>query len=992
MDKKLTVPTLFLLLAILGNSAIGDLSTGLVAHWAFEGNFNDSAGANHAAPHGDARIVTDIEHGRVAEFDGTGDYLQIPNSPSLNITGDQITLASWVYFDDVSGPPEIVIAKAFRDGQHTSPYFSYGLHMLSNGTPRFWLSLSVGSRNAPGSPNFESGRWYHMAGVYDGSQMILYVDGEVSATNTNASGNLNGYDTPLFLGINGGRGEPMGGRIDDVAIYSRALTQQEIQQVMQGLSSPALASDPNPEDGAADVPRDVALSWTPGEFAPAINGHRVYFSESFGDVNDGVGGTTISASSYAPPQRLDFETSYYWRVDEVNAPPDSTVFRGDIWTFTTEPVGYPIDGANIKATASSVGQADVGPEKSIDGSGLDPDGLHSTEPTDMWLSGSEPLGAWIQYEFDKVRKLHEMWVWNSNQIFEGLFGFGMKEVTVEYSSDGITWTALTGVPEFARAPGTAGYAHDTTVDFGGAATNQVRLTATSNWGGVLPQYGLSEVRFFSIPVSAREPSPNDGAVHVNPAMTLSWRAGREAATHNVYLIADQQAVIDGTVPAVTVTDARYSSALDLGSTYYWRVDEVNEAATPTTWTGAVWSFSTSEYLVADGFESYNDIDPPDPDSHRIFESWSDGYGVATNGALIGHDPPQPSYTETTIVHDGDQSLPLFYNNTGGAGYSETTRTFAPGQDWTKHGVKTLVLWFHGDPDNAGGQLYVKVNGIKVPFTGDAGALSKPWWTQWNIDLASTGANLQNVTEFGVGIDGAGAAGTLYIDDIVLYRLAPEAVTAQDPGNENLVAHYAMESNGTDSSGNGNNGTPIGFPAYAPGIAGMAMDFDGMDDRLDLGTLDVIGPGITLSMWVNPKSYMFNDTRIISKATSTASNDHWWMVSTSGANHVLRFRLKTNDGQNTTTLIADSGGVLEGEWTHAAATWDGSTMHLYRNLELVGSAAKGGTAVAVDATVAAAIGNQPADAGDKHWVGLIDEVKIYSRGLSMGELLSVASGP
>ncbi|MHC4510143.1 MAG: LamG domain-containing protein, partial [Planctomycetota bacterium] len=232
----------------------------------------------------------------------------------------------------------------------------------------------------------------------------------------------------------------------------------------------------------------------------------------------------------------------------------------------------------------------------------------------------------------------------------------------------------------------------------------------------------------------------------------------------------------------------------------------------------------------------------------------------------------------------------------------------------------------------------------------------------------------------------------YIDDIVLYRLAPEAAVSQDPGTENLVAHYAMEGNGADSSGHGNNGTPIGSPAYAPGVAGMAMDLDGIDDRLDLGTLDVVGGGITLSMWVNPKSYMFNDTRTISKATGTASNDHWWMISTSGGNHVLRFRLKTDDGQSTTTLVADSGDILEGEWTHAAAVWDGSTMRLYRNLELVGSAAKGGTAVAVEPTVSAAIGNQPAGAGDKHWVGLIDEVKIYSRGLTPGELLYIASGP
>ncbi|UCC96813.1 MAG: discoidin domain-containing protein, partial [Phycisphaerales bacterium] len=397
------------------------------------------------------------------------------------------------------------------------------------------------------------------------------------------------------------------------------------------------------------------------------------------------------------------------------------------------------------------------------------------EPMDMWLSGDEPQGPWIQYEFNKVHKLHQMWVWNSNQIFESLFGFGMKDVTIEYSTDGTAWTALADVPQFTKAPGAAGYAHDTTVDFSGAVAKYVKLTATSNWGGILPQYGLSEVRFFSIPVGAREPSPDTGAADVNPAVILSWRVGREAATHDVYISSDEQAIIDGTVPAVSVTEASYSTDLDLADTYFWRIDEVNDAETPATWQGDVWSFSTPEYLVVDDFESYNDIDPPDPESNRIFESWSDGFGVATNGALVGND--FPPYLETTIVHDGAQSMPVFYSNTGGAVSSEITRTFAPGQDWTKHGIQTLVLYFQGIPGNTG-QLYIKVNGVKVSYPGDAANLARLIWTQWTIDLASLGVNLTSITSLAIGIDGNGAAGTLYVDDIVLYRFAPPAPTSQ----------------------------------------------------------------------------------------------------------------------------------------------------------------------------------------------------------------------
>ena len=108
------------------------------------------------------------------------------------------------------------------------------------------------------------------------------------------------------------------------------------------------------------------------------------------------------------------------------------------------------------------------------------------------------------------------------------------------------------------------YAADTTVDFRGVAAKFVKLTIKSNWGGVVKQYGLSEVRFYAIPVTAREPSPATGATAVHPQVTLSWRAGREAASHKVYLSDDQQAVIEGTAPAATVTEPTYEAAAGAG--------------------------------------------------------------------------------------------------------------------------------------------------------------------------------------------------------------------------------------------------------------------------------------------------------------------------------------------------------------------------------------------------------------------------------------------
>ncbi|GAJ06602.1 unnamed protein product, partial [marine sediment metagenome] len=161
--------------------------------------------------------------------------------------------------------------------------------------------------------------------------------------------------------------------------------------------------------------------------------------------------------------------------------------------------------------------------------------LHSTVATDMWLSGGEP-NAWIEYELDKVHKLDEMWVWNSNQTMEPVFGFGLKDVTIDYSTDSTDYTTLAGVPEFAQAPGTPNYAYDTVVDFNGVTAQYVRLTATSHWGSFMPQSGLSEVRLFGVaPDTASKPSPADGAEGVPLDATLGWWPGVKAVSHTVYL-------------------------------------------------------------------------------------------------------------------------------------------------------------------------------------------------------------------------------------------------------------------------------------------------------------------------------------------------------------------------------------------------------------------------------------------------------------------------
>jgi len=153
--------------------------------------------------------------------------------------------------------------------------------------------------------------------------------------------------------------------------------------------------------------------------------------------------------------------------------------------------------ATITATAISSDSAARGPERTVDGSGLNDLGQHSTEANDMWLSGggTEPAAQWIQYEFDKAYEIHEMHVWNSNYAVEPFVGVGAKDVHIEISIDGVEWTTLEGATRFNQATGSPDYTANTVVDFGGITARFVRITINSGYG-MLWQWGLSEIRFF----------------------------------------------------------------------------------------------------------------------------------------------------------------------------------------------------------------------------------------------------------------------------------------------------------------------------------------------------------------------------------------------------------------------------------------------------------------------------------------------------------------
>jgi hypothetical protein len=493
----------------------------------------------------------------------------------------------------------------------------------------------------------------------------------------------------------------------------------------EGLFSPA-RSDPEkahltaPTPGTIVLDTWVNLGWAPGESAVS---HDVYLGDNFDDVSAGAESTfqgnqaatfiVVGFPGFPFPDGLIPGTTYYWRIDEVNDSEPNSPWKGDVWSFMIAP------------------RTAYNPDPADGAVSVDPDVQFS------WIVG---FGS----------KLHTVY-----------FGDNFNDVN----------NAAGGLPQGA-----------TTYDPG-----TLKLAKTYYWRvdefDAIETY-KGDVWSFTTEGAVGNPDPANGAVDVKQTQIITFSPSVFAASHELYFGVDKDAVKNADTGSPEYKGTRDLGAesydpgmLEWDTTYYWRIDEVNNANPDSPWTGILWSFTTASFFVVDDFESYNDIDPPDPQSNRIFEAWLDGYEIPTNGALVGND--LPPYAEQTIVHSGNQSMPLFYDNS--VGYSEVALTLTYPRDWTENGVTTLSIWFRGNSDNAAETLYVALNGSAVVNHDNPNAAQIDRWTEWTIDLqafADQGVNLTNVNTIALGLGNrnnpqAGGSGTMYFDDIRLYPPPPE---------------------------------------------------------------------------------------------------------------------------------------------------------------------------------------------------------------------------
>ncbi len=529
---------------------------------------------------------------------------------------------------------------------------------------------------------------------------------------------------------------------------------------------PRAAYAPYPGDAVAYVPVDAQLSWSPGLKAFM---RTVYFGTDADTVANASGGLPQLETTFDPGP-LEFETTYYWRVDEFDGPAWRT---GPVWSFTTVPE-IPVEDPSLMLRwtldegegLTAVDWSGHGCHGTIHGDAQWMVGYQGTAlmfDDDVYVeaagypgvTGVDPrtLCAWIKSDTAN----RNIMSWGQNVAGEkwrmridatgglrievnGGYHYGVTNiadgqwhhVAVTFEDDGSPDVVDTLLYVDGRLDATAA-SQETAVNT--AATGAVRI-GESPWHNA-PFFGLiDDARIYNKvlteadmqqvmrgdPLLAWDLEPANGRTFdIRDVTSLSWQAGDMAAEHDVYLGFDAGAVLNAdTSDTSGIYRGRQAGTTYVppggfawGKTHYWRIDEINTDGSVSK--GGVRTFTIADFLPIDDFESYTD-----DDGSRIYQTWIDGYTNGLSGSMVGYI--EAPFAEQTIVHGGRQSMPLEYNNIDSPWYSEAERTLDAVEDWTDQGVTHLSLWLRGNPvsyvETGPGAFTMSASGVDIWGTAD----------------------------------------------------------------------------------------------------------------------------------------------------------------------------------------------------------------------------------------------------------------------------------
>jgi len=401
-------------------------------------------------------------------------------------------LVGWWRFDEGSGTTAYDFSGYGNDGAlQNEPSWGIGYYFSTTSTA---TNAYVGSTSSIPVPTDE---WVHVAAVVVDGGHIYYMNGEPAGTGGSGielPGDADS-DTVVIGRTHEGTNRSFLGLIDDARIYNHAVTQADIQTIMEGEGWP-FAIGPSPADGTLHEDTWVSLGWRAGDNAAS---HDVYFGESFNDVDEGAGDTfqgnqtatffVVGFPGFPYPDGLTTGTIYYWRIDEVEAD-GTTKHKGAVWSFAVPPkTAYQPDPAD--------GAQSVDPEPALSWTGGFGSKLHYVYFGDNFDEVSNAAGALPQGTLEYTPgplKMAKTYYWRVDEFdvvetHKGDVWSFTTEGAVE-SLDPVNGAVdVTQTPILTWTPGVNGASHE--IYFGADAAS-LELKGSGNLGSESYEPGLLE--------------------------------------------------------------------------------------------------------------------------------------------------------------------------------------------------------------------------------------------------------------------------------------------------------------------------------------------------------------------------------------------------------------------------------------------------------------------------------------------------------------------
>ncbi|MCJ7778361.1 MAG: hypothetical protein MUP16_08620, partial [Sedimentisphaerales bacterium] len=671
----------------------------------------DWSGLNqHGTVYGGAESVSGYD-GSAIEFDYVDDYVDLPigsTIASLNST----TIATWVTFP---GTGE-TFQRIFNFGYNDATVYMFLTPNNGSGAPRFAITTTgTGGESGVDATNAIPSGWHHLTVTIDGVSRVisLYLDGAVVATGTTqtlpaALGNT----TDNWLGRSDDWVPPNPyfiGSLDDFRIYNYAMTQEEISKVMRGGGS-LLAWNPSPGNKAVtDIEKVLPLSWSPGE---KVAKHDVYLGTDLPAVENadasnimGIYRGRQDANSYTPPNGIEPNQVYYWRIDEFNT--DGTITVGRVWGFTVAPYLIVDDFENYNDTDNKI---------------YDSWADYYVNNTGMTVGHFDP-------PFAERAIVHN----------------GSQAIYMHYDNDG---TVNEGT----------GYEKSGTLLY---SETERQWAAAQDW----TRRGVNSlvIWFRGIPASVGSFTQTGQNYTLTAGGADIWDTADQF--HFAYKQLSGNGTITAKVLSITNTDPWAKAGVMIRESLAANSTHVMVVVTP----GSGVSFQRRTTVGAASAETTQaGITAPQwvrlTRSGNTFTADYSATGAANSWTTLGT-------IEMPMLVDVYIGLCLTSHNVNATCTAEFSNVTTSGTgDWQSQDI--------GIQSNTPEPMYVVLQdsaGISSPAVTYPAATIIDTWTEWNIPLTSfTGINLQAVKKLSIGVGDRdnpkrGGSGTLYIDDIRLYR-------------------------------------------------------------------------------------------------------------------------------------------------------------------------------------------------------------------------------